>query len=109
MEYEIKLEGYDDPAWEPERHIPTHLIEELSSKNWNIYLIIRNFAKFSMIKFIHNLLALGSFKIVDTIDVYYVEEILWKRQRGGRMEYEIKWEAYDDPTWEPEYLALTLI
>ena len=45
-EYEIKWEGYDDPTWEPERHIPSHLIEEFSSKIWNNYLMIRNFAKF---------------------------------------------------------------
>ena len=25
------------------------------------------------------------------------------------MEYEIKWEGYDDPTGEPEYLAFPLV
>lgn len=35
---------------------------------------------------------------------YIVEKILDKRVRGGKTEYFIKWENYDDPsdnTWEP--------
>ena len=27
-EYEIKWEGFEETTWEPERNIPTHLIDE---------------------------------------------------------------------------------
>ncbi|XP_061170453.1 chromobox protein homolog 3-like [Saccostrea echinata] len=30
-EFLIKWEGYEDPMWEPERNIPTHLIEEFKN------------------------------------------------------------------------------
>ncbi|XP_061167240.1 uncharacterized protein LOC133176084 [Saccostrea echinata] len=33
---------------------------------------------------------------------YYVDEILSERKKNGKSEFLIKWEGYEDPTWEPE-------
>jgi len=40
---------------------------------------------------------------VNEAGVFDVERILGKRQRGGKVEYHVKWAAYDesDATWEP--------
>lgn len=33
---------------------------------------------------------------------YYVEKIIEKRKKNGKTEFLVKWEGYEDPTWEPE-------
>jgi hypothetical protein len=34
-------------------------------------------------------------------DTYEVEEILNRRERSGKVQYQVKWSGYDKPTWEP--------
>lgn len=38
----------------------------------------------------------------DNEPFYYVEEIIDKRKKNGKTEFLVKWEGYEDPTWEPE-------
>lgn len=33
---------------------------------------------------------------------YSVEKNLNKKKKGGKTEFLVKWEGYEDPTWEPE-------
>jgi hypothetical protein len=35
-------------------------------------------------------------------DHYLVDRVTGRRTRRGRKEYRIKWQGYDDETWEPE-------
>lgn len=38
----------------------------------------------------------------DNEPFYYVEKIIDKRKKNGKTEFLVKWEGYEDPTWEPE-------
>lgn len=40
--------------------------------------------------------------ITDNEPFYYVEKIIDKRKKNGKTEFLVKWEGYEDPTWEPE-------
>ncbi|KAL2887154.1 hypothetical protein HOO65_050275 [Ceratocystis lukuohia] len=45
----------------------------------------------------------------DGVDMYDVENILRERKHHGRLEYEVKWQGWNEPTWEPaEYLEGTI-
>jgi hypothetical protein len=41
----------------------------------------------------------------ESLKEYIIEQIVsHRRGKGGRMEYEIKWENYDETTWEPSHV-----
>ena len=39
-------------------------------------------------------------------DGYVVQEILAHRRRRGKLQWQVKWKGWTDPTWEPAAMFL---
>lgn len=76
VQFLIKWEGFPEPTWEPESNLTAKMVSAYRLK-----------AKQQKDK--------------ETTE-YVVEKILKERNSKGLAEFLIKWEGYDETTWEPE-------
>ena len=96
--FQVKWEGYKNPTWEPESNIPSTLIHDFFSKLASSKLASSKLASSK----------LASSKVESSkvesrgSRQFYVDAILSSKMEYGQKFFQLKWEGYKKPTWEPE-------